>query len=76
MDWFLYDRDFRHEKVNQISNSLKKGKDIDFDKGYQISFQQKKKKKKKKKKMMKTATLAIPVLLVLTVIMSNHLRQL
>ena len=42
----LYDRDFRHEKVNQISNSLKKGKDIDFDKGYQISFQQKKKKKR------------------------------
>ena len=74
----LYDRDFRHEKVNQISNSLKKDKDIDFDKDYKISFQKKKKKKKekKKKKMMKTTTLAIPVLLVLTVIMSNHLRQL
>ena len=42
----LYDRDFRHEKVNQISNSLKKDKDIDFDKDYQISFQQKKKKKR------------------------------
>ena len=46
----LYDRDFRHEKVNQISNSLKKDKDIDFDKDYQISFQQKKKKEKKEKK--------------------------
>ena len=42
----LYDRDFRHEKVNQISNSLKKDKDIDFDKDSKNLIPAKKKKKK------------------------------
>ena len=68
MDWFLYDRDLCHERVNPTGNSLKKGKDIDFDKEIIKSHSSKENNDKNS-----SIISAIPVL---TVVMSKHLRQL